>query len=40
MAQNKSYIVPDGETLELDEAWFGKARRGLPRSCCPGGSYR
>ncbi len=30
MSQNKSYIDENGDALELDEAWFAKARRGRP----------
>ena len=30
MTEDKSYISPDGDALELDEAWFRRARRGRP----------
>lgn len=30
MSEAKSYISPEGDALELDDAWFRKARRGRP----------
>jgi uncharacterized protein (DUF4415 family) len=30
MTEDKSYISPEGDAFELDEAWFRRARRGRP----------